>query len=320
MKDRYGRNIQYMRISVTDLCNLRCQYCMPGEGIHKKHHVDVLTFEEIIEIVEAGTKLGINKIRITGGEPLVKKDIVYFIQQLSQINGINDLAMTTNGILFSEYGQALKNAGLQRVNISIDSLRSDRYREITRGGELKKALKGIQTAIKLNMTPVKLNVVIIGGYNEDEITDFAQMTLEDSIDVRFIELMPVGEASKWAMERFVSNEIVKQKIGTLLPLENELSSPAEYYKIPGAVGRIGFINPVSKHFCIHCNRIRLTCDGKIKPCLHGNNEIDILKIVRNYPEKIEETMKEAILGKPGKHLLHTDCHQTLYRNMHEIGG
>ncbi|SCZ05152.1 GTP 3',8-cyclase MoaA [Alkaliphilus peptidifermentans] len=321
MKDNFSRKINYMRISITDLCNLRCQYCMPEVGIsNKKFHKDMLSFEEIITVVREAATLGINKIRITGGEPLVKKEIIKLIESIAKIDGIDDIAMTTNGLLLKKMAQDLKNAGLKRVNISIDSLKPNRFKEITRGGNLSDVLDGIQEAIRLNMTPLKLNTVVIGGFNEDEIEDFARLTIADNIDVRFIELMPVGEASKWAEERFLSNEEVRNRIGNLTAVSHETNGPAKYYSLPGARGRVGFINPVSSHFCGSCNRIRLTSDGRLKPCLHSNDEIDIISVIRNNPEKVKETLQFAIHAKPEKHYLYTNMHEIGERNMSEIGG
>lgn len=280
----------------------------------------MMSFEEIVEVVRAAANLGINKIRLTGGEPLVKKDIVKLISTISGIKGIEDVALTTNGLLLKELGKELKAAGLKRINISIDSLKPDRFKEITRGGDLNKVLDGIQEALSLNMTPVKLNTVVIGGFNEDEIEDFVKLTLKDKIDVRFIELMPIGEASQWAEERFISNEEIMARIGKLIPVENDTTGPAKHYKIPGAKGRVGFINPVSDHFCSSCNRIRLTSDGNLKPCLHSNHEINIIEATRYNHQSIEEVLKDAILAKPQKHHLYSNQHEISFRNMSEIGG
>ncbi len=321
MKDLYQRKINYMRISVTDLCNLRCQYCMPEAGIaDKKHHKEILSFEEMAEIVKAAAKIGVNKIRITGGEPLVRKGIVNFISTISQIDGINDIAITTNGLLLKEMAKDLKEAGLKRLNISIDTLKPDRFKEITRGGDLSRVLDGIQEALRLQMKPIKLNAVVIGGFNEDEIQDLVRLTMADDIDVRFIELMPIGEASNWAKERFISNEEIKNRIGDMMALEGDPSSPAKYYRLPRAKGRVGFINPISSHFCESCNRIRLTSDGKLKPCLHSNQEVDIMDIVRRNPSELQQVLERAILLKPEKHYLYTTQHEIGHRNMSEIGG
>ncbi|WP_089284483.1 GTP 3',8-cyclase MoaA [Anaerovirgula multivorans] len=320
MKDQYNRRINYMRISITDLCNLRCLYCMPEEGVCKKNHEEMLTFEEITKVAKIAAELGIEKIRITGGEPLVKKGIVEFIGSLSKINGIKDIAMTTNGVLLKKYAKDLMEAGLKRVNISIDSLRPEKYAEITRGGNVYDVLDGIQEAIKLGMAPVKLNIVVIGGYNEDEVVDFANLTKDDDVEIRFIELMPIGQAGSWAKEKFISNETIKQRIGNLIPLPHQPSSPAKYYKLPNGKGKIGFINPISSHFCGECNRIRMTSDGKLKPCLHSNQEIDIIDIVRNNLPQLREVMKQAILAKPQQHYLYTEGFELGQRNMSEIGG
>ena len=320
MKDTFSRNINYMRISITDLCNLRCKYCMPAEGINKKQHRDMISFEDIVEVVKAGTKEGINKVRITGGEPLVKNGIIQLIEKINSIEGIDEIAMTTNGILLKTMGKDLKEAGLSRLNISIDSLKPERYKEITRGGDLNQVLEGIQEVLSLGMKSIKLNVVVIGGFNEDEVEDFARLTLKEHIDVRFIELMPIGEASNWSKERFVTNEEVRQRIGGLVPLQREPSSPAQYYKLPGALGRIGFIDSISNHFCSNCNRIRLTSDGKLKPCLHSVDEIDIMEVLRVNRSDITSKLKEAILLKPEKHNLNTSNHVIGKRNMSEIGG
>ena len=193
MKDQYGREINYLRVSITDLCNLRCQYCMPESGVEKKEHSKILSFEEIIQIVNAAVELGINKIRITGGEPLVRKGVVSLIHSLSKIEGIKDLAMTTNGILLKEYAKDLKDAGLNRVNVSLDTLREDRYNTITRGGNIENVMEGLEAAMTVGLTPLKINTVVIKNFNDDEIMDFAQMTLNLPIDVRFIELMPIGQ-------------------------------------------------------------------------------------------------------------------------------
>ncbi len=320
MQDCFLRKVNYMRISITDLCNLRCQYCMPKDGIYKKQHQEMLSYEEIIKVVKYAAKIGIDKIRITGGEPLIKKDIVSFIDKIANIDGIKDIALTTNGVLLKDMAKDLQKAGLKRVNISIDSLKPDRYRSITRGGDVNHVLNGIQEVLQLNMRPIKLNVVVIGKLNEDEIEDFANLTINDEIDVRFIELMPVGEASGWAKDRFISNEEIKRRIGELLPVKNDTLGPARYYKLLGAKGRVGFINPISDHFCGSCNRIRLTSDGKLKPCLHSNQEIDILKALRENDNEIDEILQKAILSKPEKHYLYTSEHEIGHRNMSQIGG
>lgn len=295
---------------------------MPKDGLIKKYHQDMMTFEEILEVVKSGVKLGIDKIRITGGEPLVKKGIVDLVEAIASVEGIKDIALTTNGLLLKQMAKDLKKAGLKRVNISIDSLKPHRFREITRGGDLNAVLDGIQEVLHLGMSPVKLNTVMIGGFNEDEVEDFVRLTISDNIDVRFIELMPVGEACGWAQERFISNEEIKKRIETLtlLRYDKHEDGPAKLYQLPEAKGRIGFINSISDHFCGSCNRIRLTNDGKLKPCLHSNHEIDILQVLRSNPKAIDNFLQRAILSKPEKHRLYGVEQEIGYRNMSEIGG
>jgi cyclic pyranopterin phosphate synthase len=321
VKDVIGRNINYLRVSVTDLCNLRCIYCMPEEGICKKEHRDILTLEEIFEVIKSSVDLGINKVRITGGEPLARKGVVELIDQISHLEKVKDIAITTNGILLKQYAEALKTAGLKRVNISLDTMDEEKYKQITRGGRLKDVLEGIEEAKKMNFFPIKLNVVVINGFNDEEAVDFAKLTLSENIDVRFIELMPIGQASKWAKRKFISNEVIKERIQGLMPIDHEdKSSPAKYYKLPGAQGKIGFINPISSHFCKECNRIRLTADGKIKPCLHSDQEIDVKSVLRENKEKLTEVIKNAIMAKPEHHTLNEKNNQAIKRDMVRIGG
>lgn len=321
MQDGFKRSINYLRISITDLCNLRCQYCMPAEGICKKEHSDILSYEEIIRVVEEAAKLGITKIRLTGGEPLVRRGIVSFIYRLASIQGIKDIAMTTNGVLLSPLASQLKDAGLKRVNISLDSLNPVTYSQITGGGDVKRVLNAIQRSIEVGLSPVKINTVIIGGVNDREIEDFAQLTMDMKVDVRFIELMPIGLASNWSRERFLSNSEILKRIPGLVKLEgNSQGGPAEYYQMPDAKGKIGFISAISSHFCQDCNRIRLTSDGKIKPCLHSPREVDIRDILTNSPKDLSRVLEQSIMKKPEKHYLNTSLETMNNRNMYEIGG
>ena len=318
MKDLFGRNINYLRISVTDLCNLRCQYCMPQGGVCKVDHEDVLSIEEFYEIAKAFVSLGINKIRITGGEPLVKKGIVELVEKISKLDGVEDLAMTTNGIYLKDYAKQLKDAGLNRVNISLDTLNPEKYKEITRGGSLLKVLDSIEEAKKVGLTPIKINTVLIGDFNTDEIENFVYITKQEEIDVRFIELMPIGEASDWASKKFVSNSMILDKVKELEKTKGmDPSSPAVYYKLPGGKGKVGIINPISCKFCDACNRVRLTSRGKLKLCLHSNDEIDLKSVIQSGGD-LEKTIKEAILQKPEEH--HLEEGKYIIRNMYEIGG
>ena len=317
MKDLFGREIDYLRISVTDLCNLRCQYCMPQSGVCKLEHEDVLTIEEFYDIAKAFVELGVKKIRITGGEPLVKNGIVELVEKISSL-GLEDLAMTTNALLLPDYAEDLKRAGLNRVNISLDTLDHKKYKEITRGGDLFKVLKGIEEAKRVGLTPIKINTVLIGDFNTDEIENFVYITKEEEIDVRFIELMPIGEASSWAKEKFVSNNTILERVPELETTKAvDPSSPAVYYKFPDGKGRVGIINPISCKFCDACNRVRLTSTGKLKLCLHSDEEIDLRQVLKDGGD-LKQAIKDAILKKPEEH--HLEEGQYIKRNMNEIGG
>lgn len=318
MLDSYGRNINYLRISVTDLCNLRCRYCMTDKGIIKKEFEDILTLEEIEKITKEFVKLGVNKIRITGGEPLVRKGILKLIREIGSLDTVKDFAMTTNGTLLKKYAKDLKEAGLNRVNISLDTLNPKKYSHITRGGNINEVLEGIEEAKKVGLTPIKLNVVLIKDFNEDEIEDFVNLTKDQEIDVRFIELMPIGQVCQWSLNRYLSNSVVLEKCHYLEKIESkDKSSPAVYYKMENGKGRVGLINPISCKFCSNCNRIRLTADGKIKSCLHSDNEIDLMKPLREGID-ISETLKDIIKDKPKEHNLEEGSY--IKRNMMAIGG
>ncbi len=318
MKDSYGRTINYLRISLTDLCNLRCKYCMPEKGICKVEHNEVLSLEEIYEVAKVFVSLGVNKIRLTGGEPLTRKGIVGLVEKIGKLDGVKDLAMTTNGILLKKYARDLKSAGLNRINVSLDTLDEKKYSQITRGGRLQDVLEGIEEAKSVGLTPIKINTVLIGGFNVDEIEDFVNLTKTEEIDVRFIELMPVGEASKWAEENFISNEIILDKVSALEKVERlDPSSPAVYYKLPNAKGRVGIINPISCKFCEYWNRVRLTSQGKLKLCLHSNEEIDLKDKLRK-GEDIEKVILDVIKQKPEAH--HLEDGQYISDSMYQIGG
>lgn len=318
--DEQGREINYLRISVTDLCNLRCKYCTPEEGVPKKCHSEILSIEEIVQVVKASAKLGINKIRLTGGEPLVRNGIVELVRQISDVPGINEIAMTTNGILLKKYAESLKEAGLTRVNISLDTLKEDKYEDITRGGKLQDVLDGIEAAKEVGLYPLKLNVVLSKGFNDDEVEDFVNLTIENNIDIRFIELMPIGKNGLKAHENFIENTVVLHKNPNLKSVvSKDKSAPAKYYKLEGAKGRIGLINPISSHFCSNCNRLRLTADGKIKPCLHSNEEIDIRTTLRDKGD-ILSVISKAISVKPKEHHLNEENYTPIDREMFQIGG
>ncbi|AFA48207.1 GTP 3',8-cyclase MoaA [Acetobacterium woodii] len=319
MKDHYGRKINYMRISITDLCNLRCVYCMPEEGVKKHPHQKNMSFEEIIDLIKAGVSLGVDKIRLTGGEPLVRHGIVDLVKQIGDIAGIKDLTMTTNGILLTKYAKELKAAGLNRVNISLDTFDAEKFHQITRWGHIEDVLSGIEAAKAVGMKPIKINTVLIKGFNDNEIETFVNYTKDEDVFVRFIELMPLGESSGFAENQYLSNNEVLKRMPQLTPvLDANKTGPAEYYQLPGAKGRVGLINPISKHFCSECNRIRITTDGKIKPCLHSDYEIDIIAH-RKKGESYQQILLQAINEKPEKHHIN-DHEKQVLRNMNEIGG
>lgn len=318
MKDSFGREINYLRISLTDRCNLRCEYCMPEKGIDKLEHEEILTFEEIYELTKVFVEVGITKIRFTGGEPLVRHGVLDLISKVSKLDGVKEIAMTTNGTLLKKYALKLKEAGLNRLNISLDTLDYEKYKEITRGGDLNKVLEGINAAKEAGLTPIKINTVLIGGFNEDEIPKFVEVTKENSIDVRFIELMPIGEAAAFAKDKFIPNNRVLEAVPELAPIEyDDISSPAVYYKLPNSKGKVGIINPISCKFCSNCNRVRLTSTGKLKLCLHSNREIDLKKALRNN-EDIKELIMKSILTKDEEH--HLENEEYITRNMNQIGG
>lgn len=319
MKDDFGRKIEYLRISVTDLCNLRCVYCMPEEGIVKHNHQTSITFEEIEAIVRAGARQGIHKVRLTGGEPLVRKGIVELVKRVGAINGIDDLSMTTNGILLPKWGQDLKNAGLQRVNISLDTLDSKKYAKITRGGDLEAVFRGIDAAKEAGLAPIKINVVLIEGFNEDEIEAFVNLTVEKALEVRFIELMPLGDQTAFALGQYISGEEVLRRMPALQPVINTCcQGPAKLYRIPGAIGKVGLINPISHSFCSECNRLRLTADAKLRPCLHSDKELSVREL-RSEGYTYDEIISMATKMKPETHKI-LDKETVRERNMNEIGG
>ncbi|NPV30091.1 MAG: GTP 3',8-cyclase MoaA [Firmicutes bacterium] len=308
MEDRFGRKIDYLRISVTDRCNLRCLYCMPPEGVKPKSHQEILRFEEILVVVRAALGLGINRFRLTGGEPLLRKGIVPFIKSLMLLSGIRDLSVTTNGTLLSKMGRQLRDAGLRRINISLDTLDPVKYARITRGGDLKAVWDGVCQALELGFSPVKINVVALRNINDDEWTNFARLTLDYPVHVRFIELMPVGTSWYLAGRNFASCEQVRSKIekrlGELIPVATvQGSGPAEYFHLPEAKGTIGFIHAMSSHFCASCNRLRLTADGKLRPCLHDQREVDVRDAVRSgaTEKELQGLFLKALRLKPANY-------------------
>ncbi len=319
MQDGKGRKINYIRVSLTDRCNLRCVYCMPEGGIDKKEHHEIIRHEDVLKILKASAFLGISKVRFTGGEPLIVKDIDKLIYETSKINGIEDIAITTNGILLNSMAGELKKAGLKRVNISLDSLKEDKFRKITRGGSIHDVFHAIEKCIDLGIKPVKINTVLIKGINDDEINDLIRLTKDYPVHVRFIELMPMGEGLNYYDTGFISSEQVLREQKELVPLNNNMSSTASLFMLPNSKGTVGFISPLSCKFCSSCNRIRLTSTGTIKPCLHSDTEYDLKKYLESEIGLISE-LKEIIYNKPAEHTLENDGKSSSKREMFEIGG
>ncbi len=319
--------INYLRISVTDRCNLRCRYCMPAEGFPLLRHEDILSYEEILQVVRSFVAEGISKVRVTGGEPLVRRNLSTLITAFYRIPGIEDISVTTNGVLLREYAKDLRRAGLRRINISLDSLRRDRFLRITKRDALGDVLEGITEAREAGFNPIKINVVIMKGINDDEILDFISFAKTEEATVRFIEYMPWGTEVKahQGEEMFREKEIreVIESRYHLIPHNNQVGNgPARTYKIEGASGKIGFISPMSRHICGECNRLRLTAEGKLRLCLFSDREIDLKPLLRNGrgDEELRRIFPRALLQKPrgiqGGGIYSKKCS----REMFSIGG
>ncbi|HBY56866.1 MAG TPA: GTP 3',8-cyclase MoaA [Candidatus Atribacteria bacterium] len=333
--DSFGRKITYLRVSITDRCNYRCIYCQPEEQFKFIPHEEILRYEEIIEIIQEAVDLGITKVRITGGEPLVRKGVENFIKELKKIEKLEDISLTTNGFFLAEYAKKLKMAGLNRVNVSLDSLQKNKYRKITRGGNLERVLKGIDYAFKEGLLPIKINTVLMKGINDDEIEDFTRFTLERPINIRFIELMPSEEnLIDNYKDKFISVLEVKENLAkkySFNPIDiGSSNGPAKYYQIEGGKGTIGFITALSQHFCQSCNRIRLTSEGKIRPCLFSNQEVDLKKTIRELKDIknnqilkskiIKEKIEMAVKIKPKGHEIKEGSLNNMTFKMSRIGG
>jgi GTP 3',8-cyclase len=324
LSDSFQRPIDYLRVSVTDRCNLRCVYCVPSAGFSLLAHGDVLRYEEIYAIVAAAAEVGISHVRITGGEPLMRLHLADLVRQIHDIPQITDISMTTNGLLLARYAAELKAAGLARVNVSLDTLKEERFSRITRSTQsLADVLSGIEAARAAGLSPVKINTVVMAGFNDDEVIDFGRRTISEGWHVRFIELMqPEGVAV--TPEQVVPASEIKQRLDPLGHMERSHvpvgGGPAKYYRFPGAAGTVGFITPVSEHFCVNCNRLRLTSDGKLKPCLLSPDEVDLREPLRGGAsrEKLKELIRMAIAGKPhGQNGTSAGFHK---RSMTQTGG
>ncbi|WP_339251924.1 GTP 3',8-cyclase MoaA [Paenibacillus sp. FSL P2-0136] len=330
LTDPFGRIHDYLRISVTDRCNLRCIYCMPAEGMQFQPQDEIMSYEEIAAVVEALAPLGLRKVRLTGGEPLVRKDLEKLVAMISAIPGIEDISLTTNGLMLPAKAAILKQAGLSRVNISLDSLRPDRFSMITRGGDVAKVLKGIEAAEAAGLSPIKLNVVLMKGINDDEIKDFIALTLNSPLNVRFIEYMPIGSASDAWRQTYLPLETVVEacKEAGWATEEADMPSgngPSQNRRVTGAKGTFGLIHPVSEHFCDNCNRLRLTADGNIKACLYWQDEYNVRPLISS-PAAVQALFREALGNKPHNHemalaLEHkAQSHTPTARRMSQIGG
>lgn len=327
LRDKFDRVIDYMRISITDRCNLKCMYCMPKGELKPFEFKEILSYEEIVRVVTVAARLGVKKIRITGGEPLTRKNLPYLIASLKAINGIEDISLTTNGILLEKYARTLADSGLDRVNISLDSFRPERYKEITRGGDLSHVIKGLQAAEEAGLLPIKINMVPVRALNDDEVEDFARMTLETPRHVRFIEFMPIGGRDLWSDDSYISTEELKnkvEKIGPLTPVRARKNGPARYFQLEGAPGVIGFISALTHHFCGDCNRLRITADGRLRPCLFSETEVDLKPALRqsslDKESEIERLLRLAIDVKPEGHNVHKRNDLDSLKNMSRIGG
>ena len=315
MQDILGRSITYLRLSVTDLCDLRCRYCMEEGGVIKRGHGELCSLEELRDFAAAAVKLGVTKIRVTGGEPLVRRGIVDLCAMLRQIPGVEELCLTTNGTLLPQLAVSLRRAGVDRLNVSLDTLRPERYRAITRTGELANVQRGIEAAQAAGFRDLKINCVLQGGVNDDEIEDFVRLTVDRPWQVRFIELMPMGVCASWPRERFLSAQMVIDRVPELRPAGH--SGVAALYRLPDGQGTVGLIEPMSCAFCAGCSRIRITADGKLKPCLHSDAEIPLRGLTG---AALEQALRSGIRGKPERHHMEQTGRTQTHRGMFAIGG
>jgi cyclic pyranopterin phosphate synthase len=330
-QDRFGRTINYLRISVTDRCNLRCVYCMPPEGVPWQPHDNILRYEEIARIASLAAGLGLRNIRLTGGEPLVRPYLHRLVEMLHTIPGVSEITMTTNGLLLSHHARNLAVAGLRRVNISLDTLKPERFRAITRLGDIAQLWEGVAAAEAAGLTPIKFNVVVVQGLNDDELQDMARLTFDHTWHIRFIELMPIANEGDWGLglppapQRYMPVAKIRaevERLGSLRRCPGPIGNgPARAFSLPGALGTIGFISPISEHFCQTCNRLRLTADGRLRLCLLADTEIDLRDPLRSgaSDEDLRQLLRQAILAKPAQHFLAADEKPT-DRFMVQIGG
>lgn len=326
MQDHYGRSIEYLRLSITDRCNLRCRYCMPEDGVAPLAHGDILSYEELLRVAAGCVALGIRKIRVTGGEPLVRRGVVDFIAQLATLAGEPEVTLTTNGVLLAEMAAALKAAGLKRVNVSLDTLRPERFAALTRRAGLDRVFAGIAAAEAAGLEPIKINVIPLRGVNDDELADFARLTFAHPWEVRFIEFMPISPDLEYGSSGGVPMPEVERQLQALGPLQplprRQAAGPARLFRLPGARGNLGLISSVSGHFCPECNRLRVTSDGRVRGCLFGNQELDLKPVLRGGGDDAALTglLRAAVCSKPEKHGIGSAGFKAPSRRMHGIGG
>jgi len=326
LKDHYHRTINYLRISITDRCNLRCIYCMPESGVSFMPHGEILTYEQMIRLVKLCIGQGIRKVRVTGGEPLVRKGVVTFLKNLCDIQGLEEVTLTTNGVLLKELAQDLGQCGISRINVSMDTLKPERFKRITRRDLFTQVWEGIEAAVSAGLHPIKINVVAMKGVNDDEVLDFARLTQNKPYHIRFIELMPGAETNSWESQAFLSSKEILDQISTLGPIQrvssSSLDGPSQRYILEGAQGEIGVIGAMSHHFCGTCNRLRLTADGHLRGCLFSDRETDLKTPLRQgqADHQLTELIQKTILDKPKDHGMGPTNRRKCTRTMNGIGG
>ncbi|MEN8134207.1 MAG: GTP 3',8-cyclase MoaA [Thermodesulfobacteriota bacterium] len=324
--DAFSRSVSYLRVSLTDQCNLRCFYCTPRPLDDKLPVGELLSYEELLRVIKGAAALGIRKVRLTGGEPLVRRDITGFIRQLMGIEGIEEVRITTNGVLLAEKAAELYDAGIRKLNISLDTLKPERFRKITGVNAFAQVWQGVEQALQRGFSTVKINVVAMNGINDDEFIDFAKMSMTKPVQVRFIEFMPMGNDSNWHEDYYVTSAEIMAKIanlGELTPISSgKLDGPARTYRLPDALGTVGFISPISDHFCSQCNRLRLTSEGQLRSCLLTDNETDLKSIIRGggSEDDIRAALIETIKHKPKGHNLSESEINNCHGRMSRIGG
>ncbi len=326
--DPFGRSITYLRISLTDRCNLRCVYCMPKEGLQWQPRAEQLSVDEILRVVETASRWGVKRVRLTGGEPLVHPHIVEIAHRIADIPSIEEVSLTTNAMLLERLAQPLADSGLKRVNISLDTLDREKFIRITRGGDIDRVWRGIAAAERAHLAPIKLNTVIVRGLNDDELPTLARLTIKNDWHIRFIELMPIGNSQDWGdgfptpSERYVSTQEMHAQLSAfdMQPAQTVIGNgPSRTFRIPGASGTVGFISPLGEHFCETCNRLRLTADGKLRPCLDNSNEISLREAVRS-GQSLDDYYRQAVLSKPQHHKMLAYMPACSQRSMSQIGG